>query len=276
MVRAFRARIDSFKMAMSLLSCAISGIEKAVSNSRTHPGLPGKKGGLSRAVLAFKGVSTEPSPFFDTPLWDVSFRLLQGQLLLVRMERGRFRLPIADLAAGIIEPTDGSVEFLGKNWQEMAADDAAAQRAKMGRVFEGQGWINFLDVGQNITLAQRHHTTRADTDIEAEATELARLFGLPGLPHRPVSGARREDLNRSAFIRAFLGQPALIILERPTRDLMPGILPPLVNAIRVARDQGSAIIWTTNEDLVWRDPGIDATFKCTMFGARMNVVAEEK
>ena len=158
----------------------------------------------------------------------------------------------------------------------MAADDAAAQRAKVGCVFENQGWISFLDVGQNITLAQRHHSTRTDADIEEEATRLARLFGLPGLPHWPVSGSRQEDLNRAAFIRAFLGHPALIILERPTRELLPGILPPLINAVRMARDQGSAIIWTTSEDLVWNNPDIHATLKCTMFGSRMNVVEEDE
>ncbi len=243
---------------------------------KTHSGLSGETDGHSSTVLSFKGVSTEPSPFFDTPLWDVSFALSQGELLLVRIERGRFRLPLVDLSAGILEPDNGVVEFLGKNWQEMAADDAAAQRAKVGCVFENQGWISFLDVGQNITLAQRHHSTRSDEDIEEEATQLARLFGLPGLPHRPVSGSRQEDLNRAAFIRAFLGHPVLIILERPTRELLPGILPPLINAVRMARDQGSAIIWTTSEDLVWSNPDIHATLKCTMFGSRMSVVEEDK
>jgi phospholipid/cholesterol/gamma-HCH transport system ATP-binding protein len=243
---------------------------------KTNSELPGEPGGPKNTVLSFKSVSTEPAPFFDTPLWDVSFTLSQAELLLVRMERGRFRLPLADLAAGILEPVDGVVEFLGKDWQEMTADDAAMQRGKVGRVFENLGWITFLDVGQNITLAQRHHSTRTDSDIEAEAIHLARLFGLPGLPHTLVSKARREDLNRAAFIRAFLGRPALIILERPTRDLLPGILSPLINAVRLARNQGSAIIWTTSEDLVWRSPDIDATLKCTMFGSRMNVVEEEK
>ena len=48
-------------------------------------------------VLAFKGVSTEPDPLFDSPLWDVTFTLSRGALLLIRLERGRFRLPLADL-----------------------------------------------------------------------------------------------------------------------------------------------------------------------------------
>jgi len=256
--------------------CNLRDRNKTVAILKTNLELQGETGGHNSTILSFAGVSTEPAPYFDTPLWDVSFTLSQGELLLVRLERGRFRLPLADLATGILEPVDGAIEFLGEDWQAMAADDAAAQRGKVGRVFENQGWINFLDVSQNITLAQRHHSTRTDADIEEEAIGLARLFGLPGLPYTSVSRARREDLNRAAFIRAFLGHPTLIILERPTRNLLPGILPPLINAVRRARDQGSAIIWTTCEDLVWRNLDIHATLKCTMFGARMSVVEEEK
>ena len=65
---------------------------------KNQSGLQGETDGQNSTVLSFKGVSTEPSPFFDAPLWDVSFALSQGELLLVRMERGRFRLPLADLA----------------------------------------------------------------------------------------------------------------------------------------------------------------------------------
>jgi phospholipid/cholesterol/gamma-HCH transport system ATP-binding protein len=236
------------------------------SKMRDHSGVNNKM------VLTFKAVSTEPAPFFDTPLWNVSLTLSQGELLLIRMERGRLRLPLADLAAGLFHPGQGAVEFLGRDWRDLTPDYAAKQRGKIGRIFEDQGWISNLDMDENITLAQRHHSTRSDADIEGEATQLARLFGLPGLPHRAVSGTRQEDLRRSALVRAFLGNPALVILERPTRNLFPSIMPPLINAIRTARDSGSAVIWTTSEDRVWNDKGIRATVKCTMFGSRMNVV----
>ena len=225
-------------------------------------------------VLAFKGVSTEPDPRFDSPLWDVTFTLSQGELLLIRLERGRYRLPLADLAGGVLEPGQGTVEFFGENWLRMSPDYSSTQRGKIGRVFEDHGWISNLDIGENIILAQRHHSNRSDSDIEAEATQLARMFGLPGLPHRALAGMHREDLGRSAFIRAFLGNSALIILERPTRNLFPGIMPSLMNAIRTARNRGTAVIWTTSEDRVWSESGIHATLKCTMFGSRMNVVKE--
>ena len=233
-------------------------------------------GGNNAPVLAFKGVSTEPDPLFDSPLWDVTFTLSQRELLLIRLERERFRLSLADLAAGVLEPGQGTVEFLGENWLRMSPDYSSTQRGKIGRVFEDHGWISNLDIGENITLAQRHHSNRSDSDIEEEATNLARMFGLPGLPHRALAGTRREDLRRSALIRAFLGNSALIILERPTRNLFPGIMPPLMNAIRVARDRGSAVIWTTSEDRVWSESGIHATLKCTMFGSRMNMIEGDR
>ena len=227
-------------------------------------------------MLAFNGVSTEPEPLFDSPLWDVTFTLSRGELLLLRLERGRFRLPLADLAAGVLEPGQGTIEFFGENWLRMSPDYSSTQRGKIGRVFEDHGWISNLAIDENITLAQRHHSNRSDSDIEEEATRLARMFGIPGLPHRPVAGMRREDLRRSELIRAFIGNPMLIILERPTRNIFPGIMPSLMNAIRAARDRGSAVIWTTSEDRVWSESGIHATLKCTMFGSRMNMIEGER
>ena len=233
-------------------------------------------GGNRPLVLAFNGVSTEPEPLFDSPLWDVTFTLSRGELLLLRLERGRFRLPLADLAAGVLEPGQGTIEFFGENWLRMSPDYSSTQRGKIGRVFEDHGWISNLAIDENITLAQRHHSNRSDSDIEEEATRLARMFGIPGLPHRPVAGMRREDLRRSELIRAFIGNPMLIILERPTRNIFPGIMPSLMNAIRAARDRGSAVIWTTSEDRVWSESGIHATLKCTMFGSRMNMIEGER
>ena len=229
-------------------------------------------GSNNTPVLAFKGVSTEPDPLFDSPFWDVTFTLSRGELLLIRLERERFRLPLADLAAGVVDPDRGIVEFQGQNWHRMSPDYSSTQRGKIGRVFEDYGWISNLDISENITLAQRHHSGRSDSDIEAEATHLAIMFGLPGLPRRSLAGTRREDLRRSALIRAFLGNSALIILERPTRNLFPGIMPALMNAIRTSRERGSAVVWITGEDRVWNESGIHATLKCTMFGSRMNMI----
>lgn len=229
----------------------------------------------NRMVLQFEGVSTDPDPSYDMPLWDLSFTLSRGELMLIRLEEARVRLPLADIATGILEPREGSVKFAGKHWQVISPDDAAMQRGKIGRIFEGNGWISNLDIDANITLAQRYHSKRTEQDIEEEAANLSRFFGLPGLPKGPTSKTRQEDLSLASCVRAFLGNPVLIVLERPTRYLFPGIMPALMNAIRSARDRGSAVLWTTSEPLVWNDTSTRPTLKGTMFGSRMDVVPVE-
>jgi phospholipid/cholesterol/gamma-HCH transport system ATP-binding protein len=121
----------------------------------------------------------------------------------------------------------------------------------------------------NITLAQRHHTRRPESEIRDEASELARLFSLPGLPRGLSTGMRRQDLRRASCVRALLGKPTLLILERPTAGVYPAMMPALMTSLRVARSRGSAVLWMTADRGVWNDAGIRPTFRATMSGSQL-------
>src|SRR5215210_2327568 len=156
--------------------------------------------GESKAILELIGVTVEADPAYDSPVWNVSLRLAPGELALVRLERGVVRLPLADAAEGLAEHYDGTAAFLGRDWRSVPAGEGAALRGRIGRVFDavgvgavGTGWVSHLDVDENITLAQRHHTRRPSGEIEAEAAKLARMFGLPGLPSGPPARTRVPD-----------------------------------------------------------------------------------
>ncbi len=227
-----------------------------------------------RPLVCFTGVSTEPDPAYDVPLWNVDFTLEAGELLLIRLERGQLRIPLADAAVGLIEPIEGQISFQGEDWKSMTPDQAAARRGRCGRVFTGRGWCSNMSLNDNITLAQRHHTHRPETAIEAEAANLAHYFGLPGLPLWPPGQTRPGDLGRAGLIRAFLGKPDLVVLEQPTRHLYPEIMPPLMNAIRAARDRGAAVILLTDEPGIWNEAALRPTLKGTMFGSRMQLARQ--
>ncbi len=225
--------------------------------------------------LALNDVSTDPDPDYDVPLWGVNFSLQPGELLLVRLERGHLRTPLADLALGLIEPRQGQVCINGEDWQQLPAAHAASLRGRCGRVFAEQNWYTALSVGANICLAQQHHSLRPLDEIEASAATLALFFGLPGLPLGSPTKTRAGDLARAALVRAFFGQPDLIILERPTQYLYPEIMPPLLNALRSARKKGAAVIWTTGDSKIWNEPAINASQRGTMFGSRMQLSGKE-
>ena len=136
-------------------------------------------------------------------------------------------------------------------------------------MFEDEGWISDIDVDENIMLAQRHHTRRTDDDIIDEALKLSRAFGLPGLPRGRPGRMRRWDLRKAACIRAFMGQPALIIIEQPVRGVYADFMAPLLSAAQSARSRGAAILWTVTDPQIWNNPAVRATTRARMLGSEL-------
>ena len=227
------------------------------------------------SILKLSDVTIESCTQYECGLSHVSLELKAGELWLVRIEREDERVPLADAAEGLVPPTQGSIAFLGEDWRSMSADHAAARRGTIGRLFEDEGWISDLDVDQNITLSQRHHTRRSEEEILDEAVKFARLFGLPGLPRGRPASVRRPDLRKAACIRAFLGQPKLIILERPERGVYADLIAPLVNAVQSARRRGAAILWTASDLRLWQNPAVGATSRGKMFGPQLHTMEGE-
>jgi phospholipid/cholesterol/gamma-HCH transport system ATP-binding protein len=230
---------------------------------------------MNSSILKFSGVTIESSSQFETGLWNTSFELKAGELLLVQIERENERLPLADASQGLVSPAQGTVMFLGQDWQDLPADRAAALRGKVGRLFEDEGWISNLDVDQNITLAQRHHTDRKEEEIVEETLKFARMFGLPGLPLGRPGTMRRWDLRKTACIRAFLGEPSFIILEQPVRGVYADLMAPLLNAVQSARQRGAAVLWTVTDPQIWNNPAVRATTRARMLGPNLQPIERE-
>ena len=186
------------------------------------------------------------------------FTLYSGQLALVRLDKRYQSAAFADAFSGLLFPTNGTVCFLGRDWLASSADTANAMRGKIGRVFLGEGWLDAFNLIDNILLSERHHTRRPEEALVQEAAQLAELFRLPGLPNGYPKDYNRADLQRAACVRAFMGNPTLLLLEDPTVGMHQGMLPALVNTIRRVRNRGAAVWWMTLSDDVWLDESIPA------------------
>jgi phospholipid/cholesterol/gamma-HCH transport system ATP-binding protein len=227
---------------------------------------------MDTPILNVAQLTVRSNPQYETGLSNASFTLTSGDLLMVRVERENERLPLADAAQGLLEADRGTVSFLGDDWQELGVDQAAAQRGKIGRLFDDEGWISDLDVDENILLAQLHHTSRSEVEIMEEALTLARVFGLPGLPRGRPDKVRRWDLRKAACIRAFLGKPQLIIIEQPVRGVYADFVAPLLNAVQSARRRAAAVLWITTDPQTWKSASIHATIQARMRGSELQLM----
>jgi len=220
-------------------------------------------------MLAFEDVILAPQPPYEVGLAGVSFSLKGADLMLVRVEEGLLRLPFADVAQGLVDPGSGRVAFLGEDWRALSPSRSAERRGKIGRVFETHAWISNLDVDENVTLAQRHHTARPESEILAEAQVLAVQFGLGELPRGRPAVVRHSELRRAEWVRAFVGGPELVILENPTKDVCVGALPGLIGAVKAVRGRGAAVIWITDDARTLSQVAPESTQKFEFRGAAL-------
>ena len=192
-----------------------------------------------------------------------------SDLVLIHIGHREAALAVGDACEGLTLPTVGTITFLGHHWVRTPPDQANALRGMIGRVFRRANWVDYMSVSENILLPQLHHTRRPVEELTREAREICQLFGLPGIPTRRPREMLPSDLQRAACVRAFMGQPRLLILEEPTRTLGEGFLPGLTKAIDSARARGSAILWMTQNEAIWRKPHMECTGRFRIVGSQL-------
>ena len=211
-----------------------------------------------RAVLEFAGARPTWTPG-ELPSVKIDFRLLPGEFALVGARDRHQAAWLGDLCCGLVSLTEGRIQFLGRDWSKLPDYYAAALRGHIGRVFALGGWIGSLDIATNILLPQLHHSRAELEQLREEAMELAHAFGLPGLPLGHIDDVSPFDLARSAYVRAFLGNPALLVLESPAPGQFAELRTPLLSAIAAAQSRGCVIIWLSQDEQIWDDRRFPAT-----------------
>jgi phospholipid/cholesterol/gamma-HCH transport system ATP-binding protein len=212
------------------------------------------------AVLAMSQVQS-PELFGGADHGAIELNLQRGDLALIDARDAVLAGHFADLCCGLAAVESGAVKFADRDWTRLSLDHADAMRGRIGRVFSSGSWLGFLDATTNILLPQMHHTRRELKSLRDDAAILATVFGLPGLPAGPISALSPGDLLRAGFVRAFLGEPLLVILESPVQGLHADLVPLLLNRIAAMRDRGGAVLWLTRSRLVWGDRSFPATHR---------------
>lgn len=232
---------------------------------------------MPETVPALQLLSAQPAQGeAELPPMPFDLELAAGDLALIEARNPVWAAEFADLCTGLMRLAQGSVRFLGREWNALPVAMAAALRGRIGRVHGRGAWIGFAGTDLNILLPQLHHTRHPVDVLRDAAAELARTFGLPGLPLVRPAALSAGDRARAGLVRAFLGEPRLVLLESPVQGRFPELVAPLLNVLAAARDRGAAGIWLTGSDLVWNDRSFPAThrFRLTERGlARLHLLA---
>jgi phospholipid/cholesterol/gamma-HCH transport system ATP-binding protein len=194
------------------------------------------------SVLSLQGVSLA-APRGAASAVALDFELGHREVALIEIDDDGDAAGFLDLCLGLVQPRHGEVSCLGRTWSAQTYHEMLAHRGRIGTLVGTQAWPAHLPVAE-VTLAPRlYHTEQPVDEAIAAATELARHFGLPGLPAGGPETVHLDDLVRAACVRAFLGAPELVLIADAAVDGMAQLGVALAQSIGAVQDRGGSVLW---------------------------------
>lgn len=151
----------------------------------------------------------------------VSMEIKKGTLAILKGRSGSGKTTLLNILSALDMPTEGSVQFLDKNLEQMTEKDREIlRRYEMGFVFQSIALIPTMTAYENVEFALR----LAKNDVINENThdrvsELLERVGLSKrMDHMPdqLSGGEQQ---RVAIARAVVHRPKVVFADEPTGAL---------------------------------------------------------
>lgn len=197
-----------------------------------------------RSVLSLEGVALSDRQFSEHTA-RLDLELPRGEIALIEVEDEHDAAMLVDLCLGLADPGSGQVLFRGVDWTTRTPRERFHNRRRIGAVVQTHVWPSHMTVLDSVLVARAYHFKQPRAEAVADATDLARLFGLPGLPAGRRETTPMRALVRAACVRGFLGSPDLIVVQDQVLDQSSDLAVPMAQAISAACDRGGTVLWIT-------------------------------
>jgi oligopeptide transport system ATP-binding protein len=169
-------------------------------------------------------------------LSEVSLSLRAGETLGIVGESGSGKSTLGRCILRLIEPSHGSVRFMGEELTTLKAEPLRAVRRKLQIVFQDPYSSLNPRMTVRATVAEALRVHKLVDGVEAEEKRVAELLGQVGLrpdfmrryPHE-LSGGQRQ---RVGIARALAVGPELIVCDEPVSALDVSVQAQIVNLLK--------------------------------------------
>lgn len=172
-------------------------------------------------LLELKGVykSYQLGTQLIEALKNINFTIYPGEFLTIVGPSGSGKSTFLNLIGLIDSPTNGIIEYQGRDVAELSDNEVTAFRnKKVGIVFQNYNLIPVLSAVENVSFALQVQGISKKESIERSKSLLAEVGLGKHFNHRPgnLSGGQRQ---RVAIARALVTQPEIVIADEPTAAL---------------------------------------------------------
>jgi phospholipid/cholesterol/gamma-HCH transport system ATP-binding protein len=176
----------------------------------------------------------------------LTFSIASRETKILIGESGSGKTLILKLAAGLIQPDDGTVVMLGHDLSHMSERELLAFRRGIGFVFQEGALFDSLTVAENVAYCLEEEGVQEE-EIEPRVRESLRFVEmeetLEKFPSELSGGMRR----RVSIARALVTRPHVVLYDSPTAGLDPVTAQTIITLILRLRDtQGVTSLLATH------------------------------
>ncbi len=175
-------------------------------------------------------------------LVDVSLKIKKGDYISVSGASGSGKSTLLHVIGGLIRPDSGEVLYKGESIYDQSGSFLDLYRKKaVGFIFQQFHLMPYLTVVENIRLScyQKSHTD-AINDYLGKCSLL-------NIQDKYPSDLSVGEKQRTAFIRAIISNPELLLADEPTGNLDPQNSEILMNLIEEFHQKGRTVVLVSHD-----------------------------
>ncbi|AMB58054.1 hypothetical protein AWU67_03335 [Microterricola viridarii] len=159
---------------------------------------------------------------------------------------GSGKTSVLSVAAGLLQPTSGTVAWNGEELDGLSQDAVATRRsAHLGYVDQESTLLGHLSVVENVLLPAVPR--RRAGELAGRAAALLAEYGVGELADARPAELTIGERRRVALARALLLEPPLLILDEPTAGLDRPAAARMIAALEALREAGSALFVASSD-----------------------------
>jgi polar amino acid transport system ATP-binding protein len=162
-------------------------------------------------------------------------------------------LEVPDSGAVYLEGEPVGVRWRGNKLYELSFNELAAQRQRMGMVFQAFNLFPHKTALENIIEAPIVVKRRARAEAVEQAKALLEKVGLADRANYYPSQLSGGQQQRVAIARSLAMQPALMLFDEPTSALDPELVGEVLAVMRQLAEEGMTMVVVTHEMSFARD-----------------------
>jgi putative ABC transport system ATP-binding protein len=175
-------------------------------------------------------------------LSDVSFHVRQGDYVSVSGPSGSGKSTLLNVIGGLIRPDSGNIVYRGESIYDQAGQYLNLYRKEqVGFVFQQFHLMPYLNVLENIRLGCHEKSQEA-----AIIGYLEKCFLLE-IKDKYPSDLSVGEKQRTAFVRAIVSDPVILLADEPTGNLDPGNSEVLMSLIGEFHQKGGTVVMVSHD-----------------------------